>query len=427
MVEAKDPNLDVAPESMPVPQQDSNSAELPLVVVDRSRQQADIPPSSRSTTPRSFRLIGLVIVIVLSIVAGGIIGLYRQPPGLQWVMNTLGLTPGGGTSTPIAVPVARPPSSPAASTQATGIVALGRLIPAGEVVTVAPSSGVRDARIAELRVAEGDTVERGQILAVLDSEPRLASAVTSARTLVAVREATVLQTRASVRASLVEAQASLSRAEAAALRARQDFERTERLFKRNIVAKATYDQRVATLREADKEVERQKATVSRYESQDLSSQPDVIVAIRNVEAAKADLKRAVEDLEQAYVRAPIAGTVLEINARTGEKPGDSGVLELGNVAKMMAEVEVYQSQIGKVAIGDPVTLSAAALPETLSGTVTRIGLKVKRQSAIGQDPAANTDARVVEVIVALNKASSQIASRFTDLQVEARIETGNRP
>ena len=47
---------------------------------------------------------------------------------------------------------------------------------------------------------------------------------------------------------------------------------------------------------------------------------------------------------------------------------------------------------------------------------------VRRQSEIGQDPAANTDARVVEVIVKLDQPSSQIASRFTNLQVEARIE-----
>ena len=151
-----------------------------------------------------------------------------------------------------------------------------------------------------------------------------------------------------------------------------------------------------------------------------------MLALRNVDAAKADLQRATEDLEQAYVRAPIAGTVLEINARGGEKPGEDGVLELGNVAEMTAELEVYQSQIGTVAVGDAVTLSAGALPASLKGTVARVGLMVKRQSAIGQDPAANTDARVVDVIVALDQASSQIASRFTNLQVEGRIEKGDR-
>lgn len=93
---------------------------------------------------------------------------------------------------------------------------------------------------------------------------------------------------------------------------------------------------------------------------------------------------------------------------------------------MTAELEVYQSQIGTVAVGDAVTLSAGALPASLKGTVARVGLMVKRQSAIGQDPAANTDARVVDVIVALDQASSQIASRFTNLQVEGRIEKGDR-
>ena len=413
MAGADDARIDTEP--------DREEQALPLVVVDRTTAQV-----SKSRLPAlggrpTARLLRLLPIIILSVAIGGLVGLYRQPPGLQWVMNTLGLEPGGGTSTPIAVPVAKPPA-PEAEPRSNAIIALGHLEPAGKVVTVAPASGVRDARVAELKVAEGDQVERGQILAVLDNELRLASAVASARSMVAVREAAVAQTRASIRASLEEARATLARAEATASRARQDFDRTERLFKKAIASKAAYDQRLAALLEAQKEVERQQATVSRYASADLSSQPDVIVALRNVDAAKADLQRATADLDQAYVHAPIAGTVLEINARSGEKPGENGVLELGKVSEMTAELEVYQSQIGRVAFGDPVTLSAAALPEKLKGKVSRVGLKVKRQSEIGEDPAANTDARVVEVIVTLDKPSSQIASRFTNLQVDARIE-----
>lgn len=392
---------------------------LPLKVVDRSS------PGSRSVfrPGRSFRRsVVLLLAIVVAAGVGGVIGLYRQPPGLQWVMDTLGLEPGAGSSAPVAVRVARDIVPPAQS-RPDGVIALGQLAPAGKVVTVAPASGVRDARIAELKVSEGEQVAAGQILAVLDNEQRLASAVAAARSMVAVREAAVEQTRASILASLEEARATLARTDAAALRTRQEFERTESLFKKGIAAQSAYDQKLAAFREAQKEVERQRATVSRYEREDPADQPDVILARRNVEAARADMQRAAADLEQAYVRAPISGTVLQINARTGEKPGEAGVLELGNVAEMTAELDVYQGQIGKVGVGDPATISAVALPETLNGTVSRIGLKVKRQSAISQDPAANTDARVVEVIVALDQRSSQIAARLTGLQVEARIMT----
>lgn len=45
-----------------------------------------------------------------------------------------------------------------------------------------------------------------------------------------------------------------------------------------------------------------------------------------------------------------------------------------------------------------------------------------RQTLVGADPAANTDARVVEVTVALDEASTALARRFTNLQVLSRIE-----
>jgi HlyD family secretion protein len=395
---------------------------LPLEVVDRSTS-ASRSALSPGKMLRRYSLLAAIIVTALAV--GGVVGLYLQPPGLQRVMTSLGLEPGAGISAPMAVPATNPSATPTMPEQ-NGVIALGRLVPASKIVTVAPASGVRDARIADLKVSEGQEVARGEVLAILDNERRLESVVASARSIVALREAAVEQTRASIQASLEEARATLERAEATALRARQEFERTDSLFKKGIASQSAYDQKLAAQHEAQKEVERQQATLSRYERERTDDQPDVILARRNVEAASADLQQAIEELEQAFVRAPIAGTVLQINARTGEKPGDAGVLELGNIAQMTAELDVYQSQIGKVKIGDPAAISAVALPDVLRGKVSRIGLKVKRQSAISQDPAANTDARVVEVIVALDQQSSHVASRFTGLQVEARIMTGHQ-
>ncbi len=60
----------------------------------------------------------------------------------------------------------------------------------------------------------------------------------------------------------------------------------------------------------------------------------------------------------------------------------------------------------------------------MSGRVTAIGLEIGRQSITSDDPAVNTDARVVDVIVTLNAESSILASRFTNLEVIARIDAG---
>jgi HlyD family secretion protein len=403
---------------------------LPLMVVDRTAPTA----SSRATVYRMLsRYLALAGLIAASIAAGGVIGLYRQPPALQWFMRTFGLEPGGGSSTPIALPVSKPTGTDAAARQTAAsvdaqiVVALGRLLPVGEVVTVTTASGVRDARIDSLNVAEGDRVEAGQIIAVLDSEPRFKAAVEAAERTVALREAALAQTITAVRASRAETEAAIARAEAGRLRAEQDFERSRALVASGYVTKATHDQRVGALHEAEREIERLKATLSRYRAEDIDQQPDVLVARRNKEAARSELSRARKDLDQAYVRAPFAATILEVHARAGEKPGEKGVASIGDTDAMIVKIEVYQSQIGRVGVGDHVELSAPALSKRLTAQVSRIGLLVKKQSVIDSDPAANTDARVVEVIAALDAASSRIAARFTNLQIEARIETRGRP
>lgn len=96
---------------------------------------------------------------------------------------------------------------------------------------------------------------------------------------------------------------------------------------------------------------------------------------------------------------------------------------MGDTGQMMAEVEVWQDRISAVRRGQPVELAAAALGATLQGRVDSIGLTVGRQGLISDDAAENKDARVIRVLVALDAASSDMAARFTNLEVIARIDT----
>ncbi len=70
-----------------------------------------------------------------------------------------------------------------------------------------------------------------------------------------------------------------------------------------------------------------------------------------------------------------------------------------------------------MAPGQAVTLSSPALTDPLTGSVSRVGLEVERQSVIASDPAANTDARIVRVTVQLDPASSARAAALTGLEV----------
>lgn len=139
----------------------------------------------------------------------------------------------------------------------------------------------------------------------------------------------------------------------------------------------------------------------------------------DVRVAKAALAAARAQLELAIVRAPMAGQVLEIHARRGERVGPLGVLELGDTRKMYAVAEVYETDIGAIATGQSATIVSSALAKPLTGSVERIGLKVGRMDVLGTDPISKTDARVVEVRILLDDATA-VAS-LTNLQVEIEI------
>jgi HlyD family secretion protein len=89
---------------------------------------------------------------------------------------------------------------------------------------------------------------------------------------------------------------------------------------------------------------------------------------------------------------------------------------------MYAVAEVYETDIGGVALGARAEVTSPALPHALHGRVDRIALRVRKLDVLGTDPAARTDARVVEVEVRLDDADAELAAGLTQLQVEVAIE-----
>lgn len=398
----------------------------PPSLSDLPLQDNGIAEAGKATPhKRHFSPILIIPLFMLTLFTGAVIGMYFQPPGLRAFFNATGLEPGAGTDTPIAQAVEQVTSQEAVAVISEGdVVALGRIIPRGDVINVATPSGAGDARIAEVHVAIGDTVSAGQILAVLDNLPQLESAISGARANVGVQEAALLQTRANITTSRAEAQAALSKAQASATEADADLARVTSLFDRGVSTRAEMDRAVASANTAAREVERTAATLSRYADGSETVRANIAVAEANLNAAKAALDRAHLDLERGYVRAPSSATVLDIHVQPGEGPGALGIIDLGDTSRMTIEAEVYQSMISRVALGDPVSANADALSGPLSGVVTAIGLEIGRQSIISDDPAANTDARVVDVVISLDEASSERARGFTNLEAVVRIDAG---
>jgi HlyD family secretion protein len=137
------------------------------------------------------------------------------------------------------------------------------------------------------------------------------------------------------------------------------------------------------------------------------------------DVARARLDEAKAELVLAQVQAPIDGEVLEIYARAGEKVGADGIAEIGRTGEMYAVAEVYETDIERVRLGQRATVTSAALRAPLQGTVAKIHRKIGKQDVLDTDPAARTDARVVEVEIRLDESAP--AAGLTNLQVDVAI------
>ncbi|MBE9006736.1 ABC exporter membrane fusion protein [Fortiea sp. LEGE XX443] len=149
---------------------------------------------------------------------------------------------------------------------------------------------------------------------------------------------------------------------------------------------------------------------------------DVQAAKTEVENAIAALKRAQTDLQAAYIKAPMDGQILKIHTRVGEKMSDNGIADLAQTEQMIAVAEVYQTDIGKVKLGQSAVITSQAFNGELRGEVFYIGLQVNRQNVFSNQPGENLDSRVVEVKIRLNPEDSKKVAGFTNLQVQTAIE-----
>lgn len=172
----------------------------------------------------------------------------------------------------------------------------------------------------------------------------------------------------------------------------------------------------AILTNARDEMTRQKDLAKRS----LTSESKLDTAQMGLDIALADLAAAKARLELSVVRSPLRAQVLEIHAYPGERVGQEGIMELGRTDRMYAVAEVYETDITSVKVGQLAKIQTSAMDEELTGKVERISLKVGRLDAVGTDPIAKTDARVVEVFILLDDSAA--VSRFTNMQVKVEIQ-----
>lgn len=277
------------------------------------------------------------------------------------------------------------------------VSALGRLEPEGGIIRIAAPStpqSISGAVIAELRVAEGDDVEAGALLAVTDVKPLYEAGLAKARTeLELARQA---------------AEAANSRADEACVLAE--------------VASREADRRTSLLERdlsSQEETEQAQGDATARAASCTAARATARVAQSTIAVAEAEVALTQAELERAFIHAPFAGRILEIIAHPGEFVGLEGLLEMGRVDRMYAIAEVYETDIGRVRVGQPATVTSDALAQPLTGKVEFIHNKVAKQDEMGTDPAARKDARIIEVEVLLD--DPRAAAGLTNLQVEVVI------
>ena len=132
---------------------------------------------------------------------------------------------------------------------------------------------------------------------------------------------------------------------------------------------------------------------------------------------------AEEKLKLAWLKSPLAGSVLEVLCDKGDVVGQMPLVRLADSSKMIVLAEVYETQVLGLREGMRATATADALPKPLTGTVEKIGSVVGKNRILSIDPRQNSDARVVEVRIALDDSTT--AARLVGLQVTVAIDAQN--
>jgi len=228
-------------------------------------------------------------------------------------------------------------------------------------------------RIVERLVKEGDRVTRGQVLVRLD-DSELAADVKRLEAALRAAQATLRDLEKGARPQEIEdARAAVSSVEATRTMTEREYQRTEQLFKQNLIAAQDVDR----ARQAYEVAKAQERSARERLALVLEGpRPDQIDAARwQVTQAEGALAQARSRLREAIVVSPIDGVVLRKNLEVGEtaNPGVP-ILTLVDPKDMWLRAYVPETEVGRLKVGDPARVRVDAFPDrVLTGRLIEIG------------------------------------------------------
>ena len=343
----------------------------------------------------------------------------------------------------------------------TNIVALGRLAPKGEIIKLSVPNA-EDSRVNQILVEEGDKVKAEQVIAILQGFERRQRDLEEAKKNVeffrarldqtksgdakqaeiAAQRANISRLQAQLRTETAVRKAAIASAEATLRQAETNYQRRVSLENEGAIsseekdlAKEQWETAQATLEQVNAQLNNTVETLQEQINQEQKNlarlqevRPvDIRVAEVELERAMIAVEQREADLDDTKVRVPVAGQILRINTRVGEQVNtQQGIVELGQTDQMYAIAEVYETEIGKVRLGQTATVTSeyGGFEGKVRGIVEHIGLQVgARQISEGSsNPTTDENTRVVEVKIRIDPEDNDKVSRLTSMQVRVEIE-----
>lgn len=324
--------------------------------------------------------------------AGFAVAMLATPGNI--VQSRLAAAPAPITHTPSAAPAAGPLVSWVAA-------APGRVEPrSGQIRISAAIAG----RVVLVAVRANDKVAVDEVLMRLDDrEPRARLTAAEAETAARKRERDA-QPATSGREAVTKAEDAVFAAERAVTNAR--FELDDMIAAdRKGSAGSPVNLSQARRRLADAQDRLRHETLAFASAQARGNIPAPSRLDAAVAASRAEVTQAEIMLERTRIRAPIAGTVLQINAKVGEMvaPGEMPLVVMGDLSLMRVRAEVDEQDVAKIKVGQRVFVRNNAYPgQEFEGKVAELApsLATPRMGSRGVRRA--TDVEVMEVVIDLD-------------------------
>ena len=251
------------------------------------------------------------------------------------------------------------------------------------------------AEVVDIKVKEGDHVEAGQLLAVIDdSDVRKEMDMAQNAYDLAVstyNEQQILAENGYARA-LQEQEA-----------ARKDFDRTNVLYQSGSVSQLEWE----TARDKLREAQRQVRTFTVVDGRAVANESYSL----QVKNAEFELEKKKEQLEDTQVTSPIAGTVVRVNTKIGrfadKIEDDKPMFIIENLDMLEMKVSVSEYSIGNIQVGQEAVISADILNgETVAGRVTAI-------SPTGEEKGNGSTERVIPTTIQIIEDNPKLIAGIT--------------